>query len=436
MKFLNQRRRAFARIVCLVPGLLCCLSACSTSPKRAVSKTARDNGFVAYYGPRGNSGLKLAVKDNIDLKGTVTTAGSRLLAETGKPAAQDAPLMLIARERGVPIVGKTNMTEFAVTVSGENEYFGTPKNIPKGAKTRFIPGGSSSGSAVAVASRMADVAFGTDTGGSIRVPAACCGIFGLKTTFGLVSTKGVFPISPVHLDTVGPLARNIPHLVEGMSLLQRGFEGKYQAAVAAKPSAKQIKIGRLYLNGTDPAINKVIDETLAARGFKVVYLNPEFRKRWEQADKDGETIALGDAWQNDRPYAGKSGVSRVTRLVIAKGALDYATRYPEAVARKPEWQSDLAKVFKEVDFIAVPTLQSLPPRFPFWGSNILFEMIVFNSQNTVGINFSGNPALAIPVPMPVEKNAKTFPYTSLQLVGKPRSEAALINAARLITAQP
>lgn len=133
----------------------------------------------------------------------------------------------------MPIVGKTNLTEFAVTVSGENSHFGTPRNRFDG-KHEVIPGGSSSGSAVAVKTGMADVAFGTDTAGSIRVPAACCGVYGLKTTFGLVPIQGVVPISPKYLDTVGPLARNIPDLVQGMDLLQRGFKARYAAARAAR----------------------------------------------------------------------------------------------------------------------------------------------------------------------------------------------------------
>jgi hypothetical protein len=95
----------------------------------------------------------------------------------------------------VPIVGKTNLTEFAVTVSGENSRFGTPRNRFDG-KHEVIPGGSSSGSAVAVKTGMADVAFGTDTAGSIRVPAACFGVYGLKTTFGLVPIQGGGPFLP------------------------------------------------------------------------------------------------------------------------------------------------------------------------------------------------------------------------------------------------
>ena len=276
--------------------------------------------------------------------------------------------------------------------------------------------------------------FGTDTGGSIRVPAACCGIFGLKTTFGLVSTKGVFPISPKHLDTVGPMARNISHLVQGMDLLQNDFAAQYAEAVADKPSARQIRIGRLYLDGTDPEIDMAIDAALAARHFKVVRLSEDFKDRWEQADKDGKVVALADAWLNDAQYADKKGVTSMTKLVIKKGELDYKYGYKDALKRKAAWQRDLRQIFKKVDFIAVPTLQNLPPRMPFWGSTIVFEMLVFNSQNTVGINFSGNPALAIPITMPAR--GKIIPVTSLQLVGPRLSEAKLLNAGRLIETKP
>jgi amidase len=113
----------------------------------------------------------------------------------------------------VRIVGKTNLSEFAVAPSGLNDFFGTPKN-PLSKRRKLIPGGSSSGSAVAIANGTADVAFGTDTAGSIRVPAACCGVVGLKTTFGLISTKGVFPIEPRHLDTVGTIGKDVAHVVE------------------------------------------------------------------------------------------------------------------------------------------------------------------------------------------------------------------------------
>ncbi len=175
-------------------SLISCLGGC-VSLGRSRSATT-NNAFVSYWPPSNeNKQLRLAVKDLIDMKGEITTAGSQYIARTATPATKDAECLALARERGVQIVGKTNLTELAVTVSGKNRYFGTPKNLLDG-KHKYIPGGSSSGSAVAVKSGMADVAFGTDTGGSIRVPAACCGIMGLKTTYGLVSTKVCFPSHP------------------------------------------------------------------------------------------------------------------------------------------------------------------------------------------------------------------------------------------------
>ena len=408
------------------------LNGCSMEAHR--TKRAQEHAFIAYRPLLQNDGqLRLAVKDNIDMKGIVTTAGSEYLSKHNPPAAEDAPCLAIARERNVPIVGKTNMTEFAVTVSGENSHFGTPRNRFDG-KHPVIPGGSSSGSAVAVKTNMADVAFGTDTAGSIRVPAACCGVYGLKTTYGLVPIKGVFPISPKYLDTVGPLARNIDHLAKGMDLLERGFSGRYARAVAAKPTARQIKVGRLYLDGTDPEIDQAIDATLAARQFRVVQLPKAFKEQWEQAQKDGKVIAAADAWLSDRQYGKQKGVSFLTKAVFALGEIEYNTRYAGALQRRAQWQRTLSDIFKQVDFIAVPTLQGLPPKFPFWGSSVVFELRVFGMQNTVGVNYAGNPALAIPISLPARK--KVVPVTSLQLVGRPHGEAELLNAGRLIEAQP
>jgi len=329
----------------------------------------------------------------------------------------------------VQIVGKTNLAELALGVSGINSYFGTPRNRVAG-KPRIIPGGSSSGSAVAVADGSADVAFGTDTGGSIRVPAACCGIAGLKTTFGLISLEGVHPISPKYLDTVGPMAKDVVHLVKGMDLLQRGFAARYASATAAKPSARGIRIGRLYVDGTDPKIDRAVDDILAAKGFKVVVLNKTFKAQWEQAEKDGDTVASASGWLSDGQYLGKSGISSLTRAVLALGAIEFNTSYPAALERRAEWQRTLRGVFKKVDFIALPTLKTLPPKIPFWGGSPAFEALVLGKQGTVAVNFAGNPALALPIPV----QDKIVPVTSLQLVGPRLSEAQLLNTGRLIEA--
>src|SRR6187431_504297 len=222
------------------------LSGCSLLPSFH-SPLPGNRAFIAYWPPAENTNqLKLAVKDNIDMKGVVTTAGSGRLARKRAPAEKDALCLAIARGRNVQIVGKANLSEFALAPSGFNEYFGTPPS-PLSSSRKLLPGGSSCGSAVAVASGMADVAFGTDTAGSVRVPAAWCGVVGLKTTHGLVPLDGVFPIEAEHLDTVGPLGRTVEETAQGMDLLQSGFAALYAAAVAAKPSAREIRIGRLTL---------------------------------------------------------------------------------------------------------------------------------------------------------------------------------------------
>lgn len=414
----------------LLPAMLsvALISSCTNSLLDHANHSS-GRAFIEYWPPpKNDTSPRLAVKDLIDVQGVVTSAGSQYLATHRAPAARDAECLRIARQRGVRIVGKTNLTELAVTVSGQNSYFGTPVNRYDG-KTKVIPGGSSSGSAVAVKSGFADMAFGTDTGGSIRVPAACCGIYGLKTTFGLVSTKGVFPIAPKQLDTVGPMARDITRLVECMDLLQEGFASRYHAAVAAHPSARQIRIGRFYVGGTNPAIDKAIDDELIAKGFKVVKLKPTFKTKWEQAEKDGITLALAGSWLSNGKYIDQ-GINVLTKLVLLQGEWEFTNHYKDALKRRSRWQRDLDKVFDQVDFIALPTLKNLPPEIPWLGVDAVFEWMVFNMQNTIAVNYAGNPALAIPIAMP--PSGKRRPVTSLQLIGPRLSEAELVNAGRLL----
>ena len=435
---MKDRRCVIAQ--CVLPGLLLIgfFSGCTLLPRHTAGGS-RDHTFIKYWpGPKNSQQLRLAVKDNIDMKGVVTTAGSEYLAKTSPPAARDAGCLAIARERNVHIVGKANLSEFAVSPSGINEYFGTPRSPFSKWWIRFIPGGSSSGSAAAITNRMADVAFGTDTAGSVRTPAACSGIVGLKTTFGLVPIKGVFPISPKHLDTVGPMAKDVSHLVQGMDLLQEGFAARYQAAVAARPSAKDIKIGRLYLGGpgpgsvvlggTDPRIDKAVDNALARAGFHVVKLDEAFKAKWNKAQKDADIVAASGAWISEHKYQYKPGISARTKAVILLGGILYRTEYRKALQRQAAWQRTLRRVFQKVDFIALPTLQTLPLTISPLTDTALLEARVLALQNTSAVNFAGNPALAIPIPV---RHAKV-PVTSLQLVGPRLSEAELLNAGRLV----
>jgi amidase len=403
------------------------LSGCSAVPL-FTKHLPGDRAFIKQF-PADTNGnrLRLAIKDNIDMKGVVTTAGSNFFQLTHKPATADAACLAIARRRGVQIVGKTNMTEFAVAPSGMNEYFGTPRNPMR---RILIPGGSSSGSAVAVANGEADVAFGTDTAGSIRVPAACSGIVGLKTTFGLVSIKGIYPLEPKHLDVVGPMGKNIARTVDGMDLLQEGFAGRYAAAKAAKPTGSSIRVGRLKLQGTDPEVDKAIDEALAKAGFQVVQLDDQFREKWDAAKTDGNTVAAGGTWLSNQGFQLAPGVSARTKAIITVGQATYTTTYAGAVRRQRAWQQTLDRVFQKVDIIALPTLQKAPPLLPLLNLRLgVLDAHVLQLQNTVAVNFAGNPALAMPVPA---THRFRVPLTSLQLVGPRSSEAQLLNAGRIV----
>src|SRR5665213_3254248 len=150
-------------------------------------------------------GVVVSIKDLYDVKGEVTRAGSRVLAEEGLVAKNDAPVVARLRAAGAAIVTKTNMSEFAFSGVGANPHFGTPGNPFDRSR---VPGGSTSGGAVAVADGMCEIAIGTDTGGSTRIPAALCGIVGWKPSKQRIPTDGAFPLS-FTLDSIGPMAGSV-----------------------------------------------------------------------------------------------------------------------------------------------------------------------------------------------------------------------------------
>lgn len=408
------------------------VTSCSFSGLRTPA-TPPPHAFISYKAPAsGDTNLRLAVKDLIDMKGEVTSPGSEYLYKNATPAARDAECMEHIRARkDVTIVGKANLSEFAIGVSGSNDYFGTPINPVD--KSR-VPGGSSSGSAVAVAMNLADVALGTDTAGSIRVPACCCGIAGLKTTFGRISTKGVYPISPRYLDTVGPLARDVDGLVKGMELLEPGFQNEYARAKAARPAAKSIRIGRLRVPGTDPAIERAIDARLTEGGFTVIPLSPEFHEEWKKAQYDGNLVAAAASYYNNDQIRKHKGVGNRASKAILFGDLVFSRKYDDeakreaAIARRDHWREVLRRIFKQVDAIALPVLQRAP-----YHRNVaftaIFEARFLEIQNTVAVNYAGVPAVAIPVPLP---KSAPFPVTSVQFIGPANSEAALLNIGRFV----
>jgi amidase len=352
------------------------------------------------------TGTTLAVKDLIDMEGIPTTAGCRAVAERAVAAGSDAACMAGARAAGARIVGRTNLHELALGVSGVNPWYGTPVN-PLDA-TR-VPGGSSSGSAVAVATGEADVAYGSDTGGSIRIPSACCGTAGLKTTWGRIALDGVWPLSP-GFDTVGPMARDVTGLITGMELLEPGF-------TVAAPAPW--RVGRLRVDA-EPAIDDAIDRALAAAEWDVFDIDlPE----WDAATAAGGLLLVTEAWETNRVLADARpdaiGADVLARLHVGRDVTE--TTVAAARAAQTRWCARLAAVFSRVDVIATPTLTIFPPTFAEADD-------LLAARSTLPVNLAGVPALAIPVP-----TGGPLP-ASVQLIGATNADESLLAAGLVLEA--
>ncbi|MCO8276589.1 amidase [Actinoplanes sp. TRM 88003] len=339
-------------------------------------------------------GLLVAVKDAIDVAGVVTTAGSAPVRARSETATADAACLSGVRAAGAVIVGKTTLTEMCVSPVGDNAVFGTPVNP---LAPSLIPGGSSSGSAVAVATGEVDLGLGTDTGGSVRIPAACCGVVGLKTTWGRVPLGGVWPLAP-SLDVVGPIARDVSGVVEGMRLLAPDW--------AELPAPARV-VGRLRIEGVEDAVEKAIDQALKGLEVREVWL-----PGWDDTYEALDAIILGELWQAHHALLDADGVGEFVNGALHAGRDVTPRRLRDALAYRAAWQAEVSALLREVDVLALPTLVADPPplsdftRFPL-------------TLLTAPFNLAGVPALAMPVPSdgPVP--------VSLQLVGPLNGEELL-----------
>lgn len=366
--------------------------------------------FITKLDGQGH-GPRLAVKDIVDVAGVPTTCGSRAVAETAAPAASDAACLVGARAADARIVGKTNLHELAMLPIGTNPWFGTPTN-PFGSE--LIPGGSSSGSAVAVADGDADVAIGSDTGGSVRVPSACCGTFGLKTTHGRVSLDGVWPLAP-SLDTIGPMAASVSGLTLGMQLLEPGF---------APADAPARVIGRIRTSG-HLDIEAAIDAALRECEFEVVSIDAGVLEAGSAAFAP---IYFAEMWEADHALvdANPVGVGADIAETVATADL-FRPGADDARRSLAAWRGELAELFERVELLALPTLPIFPPRIDEVGPETLLSMIIEITANVALFNAAGTPCTAQPVPVPGQR----LP-ASLQLVGPHGSEELLLPTAQVV----
>jgi len=361
--------------------------------------TAGASTFICRFDTSG-SGPRLAVKDLIDMAGVVTTAGCRAVADEGVVAQADAACLAGARAAEARIVGRTNLHELALGVTGVNPWYGTPVNPLDPA---LVPGGSSSGSAVAVATGEADVAYGSDTGGSIRIPSACCGTAGLKTTWGRVSLDGVWPLAP-SFDTVGPMARDVAGLVRGMELLEPGF---------APPGAGPVRAGRIRVEA-DPAIDRAVDRALQAAEWEVVEVAAPL---WQEATTAAGILLVVAAWETDRDLVARHpdhvGADVAARLAL--GSVVDAGALASARAVQQRWGAFLDEAWSRLDVLVTPTLTIFPPGLD-GGEELLM------ARCTLPLNLAGVPALALPVPAGGPLPA------SIQIVGPRNGEEQLLAA--------
>ena len=307
-------------------------------------------------------GIPISLKDIVDLAGAPTTAASRL--RDGHRAAADAPVTARLRAAGAVVVGKCNLHEFAFGTTGEESAYGPTRNPHA---PEHVPGGSSSGSAVSVAADMALASIGTDTGGSIRIPASCCGVVGLKPTHGEVSAAGVVPLAP-SLDHVGPIARSVADAAVLYGIMRDGPHRPDGGGQEAEPPvARRPRLGiprRYFLDLLEPAVEGAFADTaerLARTGCRIddvdiphaadtgpVYLHTQLAEAAERhrADLDVHPDAYG----------------RGVRLRLELGRYVLAEDYVRAQRGRRVLTAEVDAALEDHAALLLPTLPIVPPR--------------------------------------------------------------------------
>jgi aspartyl-tRNA(Asn)/glutamyl-tRNA(Gln) amidotransferase subunit A len=366
-------------------------------------------------------GVPISIKDLIDVRGIPTTAASRV--REGHVASRDATVVAHLRRAGAVLVGKTNLHEFAFGITNEDSSFG-PAHNPH--DVRRSPGGSSGGSAISVAAGMALASVGTDTGGSIRIPAAACGIVGLKPTIGEVSTAGVVPLSR-GLDHLGPLARS----VFDASNVYRALRGDYQAASPAAPvTPLRLAVLRGYFcDLLDDEVRARFEESLERlRGTGATIVDTDLAGT-DYIAAVYLTIGCADAAAFHAPTLdGKPERYTVpVRLRLEAGRYLLAEDYSRALRGQEVLRETVDRALSSADALVLPTL---PIPAPMLGAQSLTlggrteSVRSLMIRETQLFNLTGHPAISIPC----GTTSIGLPC-GMQLAGRRRGTEALIHVA-------
>ncbi len=304
-------------------------------------------------------GTIVSIKDLFDIKGEVTTAGAKALR--GAPLArEDALIVTRLRRAGAVIIGKTNMSEFAFTGLGLNSYFGTPGNAVDPAR---IPGGSSSGAAVSVADDTSEISIGTDTGGSVRIPAALNGIVGFKPSTGRVPTDGAYALS-YSLDSIGPLARTVQQCADADAVMSGIEPGIVEAASL---SGLRVAVPRGYLlKKAETVIADAFEKSvhrLSQAGAKIFDISiDDLLDAQREAVSPGSIASIEGAVVHGNLLDDRADdYELLTREQLLEGREVSAVAYIRMMRRRAELIGVMDRRLSEFDTLVLPTVQAVAP---------------------------------------------------------------------------
>jgi aspartyl-tRNA(Asn)/glutamyl-tRNA(Gln) amidotransferase subunit A len=343
--------------------------------RRQIEERAHLHAFIATSSEEG-AGTVVAIKDLVDVAGMVTTAGAIILPN--EPAERDAPVVQRIRREGCVVVGKTNLHEFAYGVTSTNVHYGNVLNPHDPGR---VAGGSSGGSAVAVAAAMCDWAIGSDTGGSIRIPASLCGVVGFKPALGTIDLTGVVPLS-WSLDTLGPMAPDVASAARAFSMMSG-------EAVSTEHLAKpRIAVPAGWVADMDEPTERAW--RLVSQGLPEI----EFVDR-DRLFRTGLTILLVEAatfhrrWADEVPE--KYGADVLGHIRRGLGVL--AVDFEEALRERKQLVEASARAMEDVDALLLPATAIVAP--PVDAGNEVREPL---SRFTRPFNTTGQPVVALPAP--------------------------------------